>query len=100
MYTFPVLPPPKTVEKAIGEKRLVGYSPVGLSLAPELDLEALLAGLPEEDKEGRQRALAQAAQDAVLAQYNALRAALRAGPEAAGREWSQPWLDYPAVPLE
>jgi glycerol-3-phosphate O-acyltransferase len=39
------MPPPRAVEKAIGEKRVVNFAPVGISLCPELDVEALLAGI-------------------------------------------------------
>lgn len=46
MYTFRIMPPPKAVLKVIGENRLLAYSPIGLSLCPELDVEALLADIP------------------------------------------------------
>ena len=41
------MPPPRVVEKAIGEKRVVNHAPVGISVCPEMDVEALLAGVGE-----------------------------------------------------
>lgn len=41
------MPPPRTVEKAVGERRLFGHSPVGISVCPELDVEAVLEGIGE-----------------------------------------------------
>lgn len=41
------MPPPRVVEKAIGEKRVVAHAPVGISVCPELDVEAVLAGIGE-----------------------------------------------------
>lgn len=40
------MPPPRVVEKEIGEKRIIGFSPVGISVCPELDVEAILADIP------------------------------------------------------
>ncbi len=39
MYSWPVMPPPPAVVKELGEKRITNFSPVGISLAPELDLD-------------------------------------------------------------
>jgi hypothetical protein len=41
------MPPPRVVEKAIGEKRVVNHAPVGISVCPEMDVEALLEGVGE-----------------------------------------------------
>ena len=59
MFSAPVMPPPKTLEKAVGERRLTNFTPVGISLAPELDVEAIIG--PHADKVTQQAALAQAA---------------------------------------
>lgn len=47
------MPPPRVVEKEIGEKRVIGFSPVGISVCAELDVEAILADIPA----GKQAAL-------------------------------------------
>jgi hypothetical protein len=41
------MPPPRVVEKAIGEKRIIGFSPVGIALCPELDVGAIVEGIGE-----------------------------------------------------
>jgi hypothetical protein len=40
-----IMTPPKVVEKNVGEKRLVFHAPVGIAVCPELDMEALSAGI-------------------------------------------------------
>eukprot|EP00887_Chlorella_sp_A99_P003400 scaffold7.g3400.t1 len=98
MLTVEVMPPPRTVDKSIGEERLLFHAPVGLSLGEELDVAAILEGV--DDKEARQVRLAEAAFDEVNKEYAGIREAVAKGPAAAGSEWSQPWLEHPAVPLE
>ena len=39
------MPPPRVVEKAIGEKRVINHAAVGISVCPEIDVDALLAGV-------------------------------------------------------
>ncbi|KAI7843474.1 hypothetical protein COHA_002950 [Chlorella ohadii] len=98
MYSYKIMPPPRVVEKAIGEKRVIAHAPVGISVCPELDVEAVLAGI--EDKEQRQAKLAQQSFEEVCAEYDRMRAAIRdpASREAAG--FTQPWLASEPVPLE
>lgn len=101
MYSYAIMPPPRVVEKAIGEKRVIGFSPVGISVCPELDVQALLAGIPAEDKEARQAAVAEAAFKAVRAEYDEMRAAIRdPSLRGEGQQFSQPWLAFPPVKLE
>lgn len=70
MYSWPIMPPPKTVDKSIGERRLTNYSGVGISLTAELDVEGIIGGI--EDKEEQQVALAKAAHELVTEGYIAL----------------------------
>lgn len=63
MFSAPLMPPPNKVEKAVGERRITNWTPVGISLGPELDVAAITAGI--EDKEAAQLKLANAAFDAV-----------------------------------
>lgn len=44
MFSWPVMPPPKTLHKELGERRLTGFSPVGISVAEALDTDAIIAG--------------------------------------------------------
>ncbi|KAJ9513940.1 hypothetical protein QJQ45_021048, partial [Haematococcus lacustris] len=93
MFSWPVMPPPRTVDKAIGERRMTNYTPVGISVCEELVPDVAVAGVAVEDKEAQQKALALAAQQAVVAEYERMEAALRdprkRGP---GTDFSQPWL--------
>lgn len=93
MFSWPVMPPPRTVDKAIGERRMTNYSPVGISLCEELDVQAILKDAPADDKEKQQKILAKAAEEAVIAEYllleQALRDSSRRGP---GTAYTQPWL--------
>ena len=52
-----------------------------------------------EEKEARQAKLAEAAWQAVCAEYDLMRAAIR-DPAARGTAFTQPWLDFPPVKLE
>jgi len=98
MYSYRVMPPPKTVEKSIGEQRLVFHSPVGIALCQELDVDALLEGV--EDKEARQQKLADAAFEAVMEEYMTMLGVISAPDTAAEKGYSQPWLNYPTPPLD
>ncbi|PSC67442.1 Glycerol-3-phosphate chloroplastic [Micractinium conductrix] len=101
MFSYGIMPPPRVVEKEIGEKRVIGFSPVGIAACPELDVDAILAGVPAEDKEARQAALAEAAFKAVQAEYDTMRAAIRdPAQRGEGKAYTQPWLAFPPVTLE
>ncbi len=55
MFSYPIMPPPVTVDKSIGERRITNFSPVGISICEELDVAKVLAGAPADDKEAQQR---------------------------------------------
>jgi glycerol-3-phosphate O-acyltransferase len=58
MYTYPILPPPNTVENQIGEKRKAGSSPAFLSFGPKIDLEkGLDPSLSKEERSGKRASL-------------------------------------------
>lgn len=40
-----IMPPPASLEKAVGEKRLTNYAPCGVSICPELDTDTILEGV-------------------------------------------------------
>ena len=43
MVSWAVMPPPKTTEKQLGERRLTNFTGVGISACPEVDVAALTA---------------------------------------------------------
>ncbi|EFJ48252.1 hypothetical protein VOLCADRAFT_81121 [Volvox carteri f. nagariensis] len=91
MYSFPLMPPPKTVDKSIGERRLTNYTGVGISVCEELDVASIISG--SDDKEVSQQALATAAHAAVTESYKMLEKAITDPAFRASRpEFSQPWL--------
>jgi len=65
MDTFDILPPPETVQVALGEARRMAYSPVHLAVGPELDMDRF----DEADRMERRAARANTAWRAVRAEY-------------------------------
>lgn len=99
MYSHRIMPPPKVVEKDIGEKRLVFHAPVGISVGQELDVDAILEGI--EEKEARQQALADAAWKQTMEEYMKILDAIF-NPEDARKNdhFTQPWNDFPMPALD
>lgn len=66
----------------------------GVSAGDELVLEDIIQGIPEEDKEAQQAALAKAAFEAVTTEYKALEAAITDPSKRAAMAdvYKQPWL--------
>ena len=92
------MPPPRAVEVSIGEERRVFHAPVGISVCPELDVDAILAKLPDE-KLTRQATLAYIAWQEVRKEYGVMWDAINT-PGKRGAAYTQPWLEGPAVPLD
>uniref|UniRef100_A0A5B6Z309 Glycerol-3-phosphate acyltransferase, chloroplastic n=1 Tax=Davidia involucrata TaxID=16924 RepID=A0A5B6Z309_DAVIN len=88
-----IMPPPPQVEKEIGERRVISFHGVGLSMAPEISFVEIAAacGDPEEAKVTYTQAL----YDSVKEQYNVLKSAIhgKQGLEASipTVSLSQPW---------
>ncbi|KAF5834749.1 hypothetical protein DUNSADRAFT_8476 [Dunaliella salina] len=95
MFSWPMMPPPKTIDKDIGERRITNWTPVGISLCEELDVSKVLSGIDTDDKEQQQKALAETAHRAALAEYEALHEAIfnpsKRGP---GTPYTQPWMEF------
>ncbi|XP_077234931.1 phospholipid/glycerol acyltransferase family protein [Tasmannia lanceolata] len=93
LLCFDIMPPPPQVEKQIGEQRMISYHGVGLSVAPEINFNEIVAGLenPKEVKE----VFSQALYDSVTEQYNVLKSAAygNQGLDASNStvSLSQPW---------
>lgn len=75
MYSYPMMPPPTTIDKSIGERRLTNFTPVGISLCEELDVAAIIDGSGE--KEEQQQQLATAAWEKVCDSYSDLEKAIK-----------------------
>ncbi|KAK6934943.1 Phospholipid/glycerol acyltransferase [Dillenia turbinata] len=88
-----IMPPPPQVEKEIGEKRLVAFRGVGLSVASEIGFQEVVAAL--EDPEKAKVAYQEALYNSVTEQYNVLKSAIygKEGLEASIPSvfLSQPW---------
>ena len=91
MESGSMMPPPPATEKAVGERRLTNYVGVGIALGAKLDVEAIVAGIDEADRDARSAAVGAAAQKAVEGEYAGLLAAMAAGPGSWGGAYSQPW---------
>lgn len=88
-----IMPPPPQVEKEIGERRVISFHGVGLSVAPEISFSEVTAAYenPEESKEVYTEALYKS----VTEQYNVLKSAVH-GKQGLGASiptvsLSQPW---------
>ncbi|KAK7855489.1 glycerol-3-phosphate acyltransferase [Quercus suber] len=88
-----IMPPPPQVEKEIGEKRVISFHGVGLSVSPGISFSDIATACenPEEAKD----LYTQAVYNVVMEQYNVLKSAIHAkqGLEAStpSVSLSQPW---------
>uniref|UniRef100_A0A6N2KWD8 Glycerol-3-phosphate acyltransferase, chloroplastic n=1 Tax=Salix viminalis TaxID=40686 RepID=A0A6N2KWD8_SALVM len=90
---YDIMPPPPQVEREIGERRVISFHGVGLSVAPEISFSEVTAASenPEEAKEVYTEALYKS----VTEQYNVLKSAVH-GKQGLGASTptvslSQPW---------
>lgn len=92
MYSAPLMPPPKTVEKGLGERRMVNFTGVGISVGEELDVRAVVDSVPDADsnKEAVSTAVTGAFYSEVCDLYKELDAAVK-DPSSAPAHFSQPW---------
>ncbi|KAK9806373.1 hypothetical protein WJX72_012050 [[Myrmecia] bisecta] len=93
MYSWELMPPPKVVEKGLGERRLTHFAGAGISVCEELDVDAIVSSADVEDKAGRQQLLASAAWQAVSDEYARLEEAITndAARERRADVYQQPW---------
>lgn len=97
MYSAPLMPPPKTIDKALGERRMVNFTGVGISVGEELDIEAISAGTSS--REEVTAAVTKATYDAVCSLYTELDAAVK-DPASAPPHFTQPWRSEDASSAE
>ncbi|KAG5228648.1 glycerol-3-phosphate acyltransferase [Salix suchowensis] len=93
LLCYDIMPPPPQVEREIGERRVISFHGVGLSVAPEISFSEVTAASenPEEAKEVYTEALYKS----VTEQYNVLKSAVH-GKQGLGASTptvslSQPW---------
>ncbi|CAI7854935.1 unnamed protein product [Closterium sp. NIES-54] len=70
LYSYDIMPPPRTLEKQLGEKRIIGFHGVALSVGEEVDFGAVTAGI--EDRREAQEKYSDALFAAVEEQYDLL----------------------------
>eukprot|EP00746_Dinoflagellata_sp_MGD_P001330 gnl/MRDRNA2_/MRDRNA2_102503_c0_seq1.p1 gnl/MRDRNA2_/MRDRNA2_102503_c0~~gnl/MRDRNA2_/MRDRNA2_102503_c0_seq1.p1 ORF type:complete len:500 (+),score=98.76 gnl/MRDRNA2_/MRDRNA2_102503_c0_seq1:178-1677(+) len=88
MASAEILPPPATVQKDLGEERVMDFRGVGISVAEELDTKGILDGI--EDKSEQAEVLSKAAYEKVTQMYKPLADVVYDGVQA-GEDFSQPW---------
>ncbi|BBN15444.1 glycerol-3-phosphate O-acyltransferase [Marchantia polymorpha subsp. ruderalis] len=90
-----IMPPPRKVEKELGERRLIGYHGVGLAVAPKLNFEELTAGTTS--KEEARDKFARSVWEIVSNQYTVLNRASYGGEglnaSTSCTQLSQPWFE-------
>ncbi|KAK6947370.1 Phospholipid/glycerol acyltransferase [Dillenia turbinata] len=94
LLCYDIMPPPRQVEKEIGEKRLVSFCGVGLSVASEISFQEVAAA--HEDPEKAKVAYQEALYNSVTEQYNVLKSAIYGKEGLAAStpsvSLSQPWV--------
>eukprot|EP00475_Leptophrys_vorax_P037356 TRINITY_DN6423_c0_g1_i1.p1 TRINITY_DN6423_c0_g1~~TRINITY_DN6423_c0_g1_i1.p1 ORF type:complete len:196 (+),score=17.84 TRINITY_DN6423_c0_g1_i1:26-589(+) len=70
LLSYDVMPPPRTLEKDLGEKRVIGFHGVGVSVAEAVDFDLVTAGI--DDRKAARNAYSDAVYRAVVEQYDAL----------------------------
>lgn len=94
MFSAPLMPPPDKVVKDIGERRMVNFTGVGISVGEEIDPAAVVEGIAEKDKAAL--AFSDAVYKRVCALYKEVDAAVK-DPESAPAHFTQPWRSEDAA---
>ncbi|XP_021765581.1 glycerol-3-phosphate acyltransferase, chloroplastic-like [Chenopodium quinoa] len=93
LLCYDIMPPPAQVEKEIGEKRVISFHGVGLSVEPEIKYSDISFGCENEIE--AKAAYAQALYASVKEQYKVLNAAIYekqgSGASTMATSLSQPW---------
>ncbi|CAA6657255.1 unnamed protein product [Spirodela intermedia] len=93
LLCYDVMPPPPQVEKKIGERRVISFHGVGLSIGPEVDLDGFAAN--HSNAEEAKETFSAALYDSVCEQYDVLKSAVYdhqgLGASTSSVSLSQPW---------
>jgi len=92
MNSWGIMPPPQELQKNLGERRLTYYSACGVSVCPELDVDAIVgnSGTTPEEKAQRAQKLADTAFEQVTEEYKLMTAAMEDASKR-GATYAQPW---------
>ncbi|XP_052171370.1 glycerol-3-phosphate acyltransferase, chloroplastic-like isoform X2 [Diospyros lotus] len=74
MLCYNIMPPPSQVEKEVGERRVISFHGIGLSVAPEISFNEIAAVCG--DAEEAKVAYAHAMYDSVMEQYKVIKRAI------------------------
>ncbi|KAL2619872.1 hypothetical protein R1flu_000077 [Riccia fluitans] len=89
-----IMPPPRQVEKELGERRIIGYHGVAMAVGPELRFDELTAGTTSEEARDR---FSQSVWELVNEQYCLLNRAIHGGEglkaSSQSTQLSQPWFE-------
>jgi glycerol-3-phosphate O-acyltransferase len=88
MFSAPLMPAPKTIDKALGERRIVNFTGVGISIGEELNVEAITAGI--EGRDAIAMTVSNAVYERVCKLYIELDAVVK-DPASAPAIFTQPW---------
>ncbi|XP_042514129.1 glycerol-3-phosphate acyltransferase ATS11, chloroplastic isoform X2 [Macadamia integrifolia] len=94
LMCYDIMPPPTQVEKEIGERRVISFHGVGLSVAPEINFNGIAA--VHENPDQAKVTFSQALYSAIVEQYNVLKSAIHGNQglmaSNSAIKLSQPWL--------
>ena len=76
MWSWKIMPPPPKVQVELGEERIINFSGVGIALAEELDVDAIVEAAGAEGKEAEAKAVTEATWNAMNAEYEKLHEAI------------------------
>ncbi|KAF9625132.1 hypothetical protein IFM89_019221 [Coptis chinensis] len=102
LMCYDIMPPPAEVEKDIGERRVISFHGVGVSVAPEINFDEISSGHENPDEDYQQLLFLQVKMDfshalykSVAEQYNVLNSAIYGNQglkaSASTVSLSQPW---------
>jgi glycerol-3-phosphate O-acyltransferase len=93
LLCYDIMPPPPTLDKALGEQRLTNYHGVGMSVGPEVDFSTICQGI--DDRKQARAVYSAAVFEKVVEQYAVLEAAVHGSKGLASSteevQLQQPW---------
>eukprot|EP00899_Mesostigma_viride_P019595 jgi/Mesvir1/27637/Mv07367-RA.1 len=98
MLTYPLMPPPPKLEKALGERRLFGFNGIGVSVGPEVDPKTLFEGMADDAaaRNHKNEKFAAVVYEHICREYAVLTHAIMSGKGLAAAtettHLSQPWV--------
>lgn len=99
MVSWKMMPPPVKIEEAIGERRKTNFAGVGISVTPEIDVDAVLKDLGDDaDQETKQAALAAHARTICEEEFLKLQEVIdNPSVRSLHPQYEQPWMKQPVA---